>query len=225
MSQLTSIAALRNSSAMQSRVTTVENFLKRLNRDWQAAWWFPIAFINVSNDDADMSWVRSHTSTHLKPGGSLKLGASTASVEAVIESLKGLRLETEADLPKIDEALSKAFGTPVAWINGLVPTEVAAAQAPFAQTGTQLQGSVPSSAATPTTAVAKKVARKSSTVKPIATKPSSSKPTKLDEVKRLFNDLTPKQKVELAAFAEQKILASKPCLAEREKLNTTPASA
>lgn len=212
MTQLTSIQNLRASTAMQSRVTTVENFLKRLNRNWNAAWFFPIAFINVSNGDDDMHWVRSHTSTHHKGDGNLQLGGLAAPAASVIEALKGLHLDNENDLQKIDAALQQVFGQAVSWTVGLVTPEVAAAQVPFVAPQT--------AAAAP--AAAKKVARKSSTVKPIATKPSA-KTTKLDEAKALFANLTPKQKVELVAWAEQKVLASKPCLVEREKLNTASA--
>lgn len=202
MSQLTSIQNLRNSDAMQSRVENVFKFLKGLNPAWDATWFFPIAIINVSNGGDDCQWVRSHTSTHHKGDGNLRISDKTMTATEIIEKLKGLRCDDETDFNKLNAALQAN------WMAGIVPAEVAAAQVPFEQASSQ------------STAAPAKVARKSSTVKPIATKASATKPTRLDEAKRLFNELTPKQKVELVAFAEQKILASKPCLEERAKLAT-----
>lgn len=60
----TTIAKLRASSAMQSRVTTVENWLKRQNPSWTPDTKFPIAFIANSNIVADVEWVNGVTSTH-----------------------------------------------------------------------------------------------------------------------------------------------------------------
>jgi hypothetical protein len=217
MTQLTSIENLRNSTAMKSRVENVMSFLKRLNPKWEPAWFFPIAIIRVSNDSADCSWVRDHTSTHHKGEGNLTLGGLTAPASAVIAALKGLQLNSQEDLAKIDAALPPVFGQAVSWSAGFVSSEVAAEQAPFAQTG----GSAPTNLQPSAAAAKAPAARKSAAPKPITTKPA--KPTKLDEAKRLFNELTPKQKVEMAAYCEEKVLASRPCLAEREKLNTAAA--
>lgn len=61
----TSIQKLRASSAMQSRVTTVENWLKRQNPNWTPESRFPIAFIAHSNAVDDVDWVNGSTNTHV----------------------------------------------------------------------------------------------------------------------------------------------------------------
>jgi hypothetical protein len=62
----TSIAKLRASSAMQSRVTTVENWLKRqMGAAYTPEVKFPIAFIAHSNSVEDVSWVNGYTNTHV----------------------------------------------------------------------------------------------------------------------------------------------------------------
>lgn len=131
MSTLTSIQSLRNSDAEQGRVSKVENFLKRHNRDWKPEWWFPISIIVVSNDQDDCSWVRSHSSTHLKTkaGELIRIGGSLAPAEEVINALKGLQLRTEEDLNKISEVLAPVFKTPIAWDNGFQITTAETAQA------------------------------------------------------------------------------------------------
>lgn len=60
----TTIAKLRASSAMQSRVTTVENWLKKQNAGYTEDVKFPIAFIAHSNAVADVEWVNGVSSTH-----------------------------------------------------------------------------------------------------------------------------------------------------------------
>jgi hypothetical protein len=208
MSQLTSITALRNSVAMQSRVENVMHFLKKQNPSWQADWYFPIAIINVSNDQADCTWVRDHSSTHHKGEGMLYSGGVSTEAQKVIANLKGFQARSEDDFVKLNELLTSAFGAPVNWINGFgVGTGAAVEQVPFSQSD--------STASTPATgspvASAKRVVRVKKSVSP-------TKMTKLDEAKKLFSDLTPKQKVDLVHWAERKIQSSVPCMQEREKL-------
>jgi hypothetical protein len=167
--------------------------------------------INVSNSSADCSWVRSHSSTHHKGDGNLTLGGLSATASAVIESLKGLTLHSNADLPKIDAALASVFGQAVSWTAGIQTSEVAAAQTPFSRPASS--SSIAASAPAARKSAAKKTA---APMKSIATKP-----TRLDDAKAQFNNLTPKQKVELVLWAAEKIEASAPCRAEREKLAAT----
>lgn len=122
MTTLTSIKSLRESDAMQSHVSKVETFLRHLNHDWNPEWWFPIALINVSNDNYDCSWVRSHTSTHLKPktGDMIQIGESCAPAEEVVNALKGLTLRNSDDLHKINDMLFPAvFRTQPVWTAGM----------------------------------------------------------------------------------------------------------
>lgn len=198
MTQLTSISNLRKSPAIQSRVDNVERFLKALNPAWKAEWFFPIAVINVSNDQADCSWVRDHTGTHHKGDGNLFIGAFMTTADAVIQNLKGLRLNSEADYPKLHDALKSAFGAVVDWTQGMA-LEAAVTQAPFAQKAVETKPALEASGS-----IAK--AKKSSSVKPIAVRK-----TKLDDAKALFSDLTPKQKVDLMVFVQEKVGASKAC--------------
>src|SRR5580693_3910768 len=60
----TTIANLRNSSAMQDRVTKVENWLKKQNPNWQPEFVFPIFAIGNSNPVEDVSWVYDNTRTY-----------------------------------------------------------------------------------------------------------------------------------------------------------------
>jgi hypothetical protein len=210
MSQLTSIQALRNSPALQYRVENVMQFLQRLNPNWQANWWFPIGIIRVSNGSDDCTWVRQHTSTHHKGVGSLVISGVTVKAEDVINALKNVQANDEERLSNFVDALAPlgSAGQILDWKDGMITAEDAAAQVPFDQ-----QASTP--------APAKKAAKKSASprsstagapaVKPIATK--TAKPTKLDEVKKLFNDLTPKQKVEMQLYALEKVNASTACQA------------
>lgn len=213
MTQLTSITNLRNSSAMQSRVECVMRFLKQQNPAWQADWFFPIAIIRVSNGSDDCSWVRDHTSTHHKGDGSLYQGGHNTEAAKVIENLKGFQANGEDDFTKLNELLTSAFGANIDWAQGF-GVGVAAAPTPF----------VPEAAKKPALQAngsPVKTRKSSAAPKPIATQPA--KRTKLDDAKALFSDLTPKQKVELLAWAEEKVLASKPCMVEREKLATAAA--
>lgn len=216
MSQLTSIANLRKSTALQTRVENVMRYLKTLNPNWHPDWYFPIAIINVSNDSDDCSWVRSHTGTHHKGLGLLMLGnergGSTTEAEKVIANLKGFSARSSTDYAKLNELLTSAFGVPVDWTKGFTEfvqaEEVAATQSPFAQpTAASHSANSDSSAAE-----APKVAtvRKSGPKKFSAIKPAA-RPTKLDDAKKLFSDLTPKQKVELSVWVQEKVGASKAC--------------
>lgn len=224
MSQLTSIQNLRNSSAMQSRVENVMKFLTKRNPQWQAEWFFPIAIINVSNGQDDCSWVRDHSSTHHKGDGMLYSEGASTEAAKVLANLKGFSARSEDDFAKLNELLTSAFGASVNWINGIgVGTGAAVEQVPF--DASKAVEASPSGASTSSARATKPAmqangspvqkARKSNP-KPIKT--TAARPTKLDDAKKLFSDLTPKQKVDLLAWAEEKVLASKPCLAEREKL-------
>ena len=56
----TSIKLLRNSDAVQTRVTTVENFLKKKMLNYSPEKFFPVAVIALSNSLADVQWVASN---------------------------------------------------------------------------------------------------------------------------------------------------------------------
>jgi hypothetical protein len=208
MSQLTSIENLRNSPAIQSRVENVMKFLQGLNPNWHPSWFFPIGIIRVSNDGDDCTWVRNHTSTHHKGEGNLVINGVTVSAASVIEALKGVQANDMERLSNFNTALVPMAGATVDWAQGMLTPEVAAAQVPFVKTAAS--SAQPAKAAgTTTPAGASTKARK-----PIATKP-----TKLDAAKKLFSELTPKQKVDLVAWASEKVEASTACQAEKTKQN------
>lgn len=215
MTQLTSIKNLRNSHAMQSRVENVMRFLQSHNKDWQAEWAFPIALINLSNDQADCTWVRNATGTHIKPTEVVGVGGKIMTAEHIINNLKGLSVRTVEDLAKMNDAIVSAVGNSLSWTHGLViqPQGAAVAQAPFVPPALKVAPEIKSKPAmSPSGSVIS--ARKSASPKKSAAstvKPISVRKTKLDEAKALFSDLTPKQKVELSVFVQEKVGASKAC--------------
>lgn len=93
----TSIAKLRASHADQSRVTAVENALKkRCGSTWLASAPFPIAFILISNSQADFNWVVGTSSVFLKP-----TGFTAAKQVALVKSI------ADAGLKPWDSTVSK----------------------------------------------------------------------------------------------------------------------
>jgi hypothetical protein len=116
----TSINMLRNSSAMQDRVTSVEKHLKRLNPDWDPSWWFPVLAIGLSNVTADVEWVHDVDSTHLK-NRRVYIGATyrqSPSVLAVVEEVsmvipyQGKTAFIEEQLRKYNERIGHLFNIP-----------------------------------------------------------------------------------------------------------------
>ncbi len=64
--KFTTIALLRASTAMESRVNTVENYLKRTYPGYTPEMPFPIFEIAISNAIEDVHWVVDNSSTHYK---------------------------------------------------------------------------------------------------------------------------------------------------------------
>lgn len=99
----TTIAKLRASSAMQSRVTTVESWLKKQQPGYTPESKFPIAFIGYPNAVADVEWVNASSNTHamwpelanevLKEFGHSTQTAHRDEIETMLNSGKANALE------------------------------------------------------------------------------------------------------------------------------------
>jgi hypothetical protein len=129
---LTSIRALRDSSAMQSRVSQVANNLKKINPNWKDDWYFPIAAVGLSNGAEDVHWVAGTPSVHLKSGTQhlFAVGvANHATAAAVVSAVKKhhpseltSRSKTAVlseVLTAVDADLSAVFGQPIKWHQGI----------------------------------------------------------------------------------------------------------
>lgn len=143
----TTIEKLRASHAMQSRVTTVENWLKRQNSAWTPDAKFPIAFIAHSNAVDDVEWVNQVTSTHvtwselanevLKEFGHKTQGEHRAAIEEMLRSREGkTKVLNEIIVPKYNAAFQRIGGAdfgsafwPFALSKPAATTEAAAPEA------------------------------------------------------------------------------------------------
>ena len=159
----TTIAKLRASSAMQSRVTTVENWLKRQVPGYTPEALFPIAFIAHSNSVDDVEWVNGVAGTHvtnaelasevLKEFGHKTQGEHRNAMSELLRSRDGkTKVLAEQIVPKYNAAFARTkkadFGS-IWWPMKIEPQVAApAAQAepaaveanlnPAASTGTDL---------------------------------------------------------------------------------------
>lgn len=120
----TSISALRNSSAMPDRVSSVERNLKKLNPQWKPEYLFPVAAIGLSNIVDDVEWVEHNTSVLLKsslaryyPAGLLSAGATAAELIKALEAVHPRHISRtqktmviNTALVQINAAIAKAFG-------------------------------------------------------------------------------------------------------------------
>jgi hypothetical protein len=120
----TSISALRNSHAMQDRVSSVERNLKKLNPQWKPEFLFPVAVVGLSNSVDDVEWVEYNTSVLLKsgptryyPAGLLSAGASAAELIKALEAVHPRHISRtqktiviNTALVQINAAIARAFG-------------------------------------------------------------------------------------------------------------------
>src|SRR6478736_3999677 len=106
--QFTSIAALRESLAQQSRVTTVENNLKKLNASWQASWLFPIVAVGLSNTLEDVDWVQSEDSVHADKYADYSIGGAVIP-GAMLDTLSSNRPRTKAEVTERLQAVDARF--------------------------------------------------------------------------------------------------------------------
>ena len=137
----TSISALRDSHAMQDRVSSVERNLKKLNPQWKPEHLFPIAAVGLSNIVDDVEWVARNESTHLKasakryyPAGLLSAGATASALVAAVKPLhpheinrtqKTIVINTA--LVKINAAIATAFGVAAYdWVKNPITDEAPA---------------------------------------------------------------------------------------------------
>lgn len=117
----TTIAALRKSSAMQSRVTTVENYLKKRAKAYTPDMIFPIAIIAESNSGADFQWVEGVTSTHSKKGYVNGVHLDLTAIKVDDYDKLSAAKRTEAVVKAVNEKLSNPT-TPWTWQDGIWPT-------------------------------------------------------------------------------------------------------
>lgn len=186
----TNIKKLRASSAMESRVNTLERFVKdKMGPDFNVETAFPVAIVQLSNGNADFEWVMGHKSTHIKDGyvGTTKV-APTPTKSADVNS----NTEAEAQITRLESEVSATLGRPWKWTEGLLVAAAKPAAAwPFpTQSGTTVPAT-PAPAPTPAVTEAKakptkkspkpKAAPKTKTPKTATAKtakPKAAKPAK-----------------------------------------------
>jgi len=122
----TSITALRASTAMPARVSSVENNLKKLNPAWNNDWWFPAVAVGLTNSLDDVSWVTGHDRVQLDSSETINIGGITISGSA-LETRMGTEFETvssradaSAKLDRVNAILSELAGQTVTWSTVLV---------------------------------------------------------------------------------------------------------
>lgn len=127
---LTSIALLRNSDAMTSRVNTVANNLKKINPEWKEEWFFPVIAVGLSNAFDDVSWVFNSDEVLADVDVSYTVGTLTVKGSDLKSGLGMLEasFRTRDDIQKELHALNAGLELLAAgarWENGFVLAPVA----------------------------------------------------------------------------------------------------
>lgn len=121
----TSIQMLRNSSAMQDRVSSVERNLKKINPNWKDHWLFPIAAVGLSNSADDIEWVLNNSGVQLdsksqkrvRIQGNLRADGSAAPTVLAFNSL--LKKFNDAKLGEVPTDSHDKTSKINAWLDGL----------------------------------------------------------------------------------------------------------
>jgi hypothetical protein len=106
----TTLAALRNSSAQQGRVTKVENWLKKQNKDWKPEYIFPMVVVQISNTLEDYEWVLNSIEETTLPSKGIT-AAYTKSVKDELAKTfpNGLLKRTKAQVEQSLEIYNKNY--------------------------------------------------------------------------------------------------------------------
>jgi hypothetical protein len=131
----TSIAMLRASSAIQDRVTRVENNLKKIEPNWQSEWLFPAIVVGLSNGFDDVSWVLDNEDVlapvedayHFGMGINIDaelLYKTVTSEDLNLKNTPNSRSEIEASLAKMQKILTPMLHVVIDWRKGLHPYTV-----------------------------------------------------------------------------------------------------
>lgn len=121
----TSIQMLRNSSAMQDRVSSVERNLKKINPKWKDHWLFPIAAVGLSNSADDIEWVLNNSGVQLdsksqkrvRIQGNLMADGSAPPTVLAFNSL--LKKFNDAKLGPVPTESQNKTAVVSAWLDGL----------------------------------------------------------------------------------------------------------
>lgn len=148
MKYFTSIERLRNSTAVQSRVDSVERNLKTFNKDWRPDWMFPITAVGLSNVVDDVHWVYETNSVCIPSGPKDVYSGGGARIGTMTEIHAALKKQTTCEanelapnkktewcysnLDSLDMAISELAGVKVSWTQGLTFEQAADASAPMA---------------------------------------------------------------------------------------------
>lgn len=121
----TTIKWLRNSNAMQARVTSVARNLKGLNPNWKDTWLFPILAVGLSNSLDDVHWVFINREVVLQPMNmSVRMGSGSSNINVrslirVAETNMDLEVPSHRktayiaeQLKKFEEAMATNLGLP-----------------------------------------------------------------------------------------------------------------
>lgn len=139
----TTISNLRNSNAIASRVTRVENYLKRTYPGYTSEMLFPMFEVAASNPQEDYEWVVLAANTHAAGPAALANAVAKISVEFIFRKLSKAQALEEltrqyaaafvaagvTDLPWIKKHLSLVQSAPASAEVAAAPAAAAAAPA------------------------------------------------------------------------------------------------